>query len=215
MDIKLPTTVAIAPVCGATPLIAGAAIFIAWCSSGASWLEGAGLLNILVGIVLFGVGALSLILYLGRAIAGGFGGDKVTWVWVLTAAALLVLNFPVCGAIMDSVGRIQANRGAQQRLNLPTVHVVNLGSGPANDVKVLDGGAFALGPLAAGEATSVTLEPESPGTPTCQATIDGKLIESVVPLTTSDGRASNAVVVILPDGSMRAETLRRSGWGRD
>ena len=109
MNIRLPIPVAIALVCGGTPLIAGAAIFIAWCSSGASWLEGAGLLNILVGIVLFGIGVLSLILHLGPAIAGGFDGDKVMWVWVLTAAALLVLNFPVCGAIMDSVGRIQAS----------------------------------------------------------------------------------------------------------
>jgi len=214
MNIKLPIPVAIALVCGAAPLIAGSAIFIAWCASGASWLMGAGLLNIYIGTIAFGVGAVSLLCYLLRATDGRDEGGT-TLAWLVVAGVILFLNFPVCSVIMNAAGRINGGSEALRRLDLPSVHVVNAGGSPADEMRVLGSRGMALRSLGAGEAATFVLEPDTAKTRTFQTIIDGKSAETVISLATVDRARTDAVVVILPDGTVRAVPLRRSNWGID
>lgn len=80
-----------AVICGALPLIAGTAIFLAWTISPEGWVLLAGVLVVLAGSVLVVIGFVSLCLY--ARLAKGIGPRPRS---LRRPAMLLIANFPVC-----------------------------------------------------------------------------------------------------------------------
>lgn len=81
----------IAIACGALPMTIGSAIFFAWLVTRWSWLEGAGVINIFAGLLLFLIGVVTLCVYLARERRRPNSSAKR---WAVLAGGLLLANFP-------------------------------------------------------------------------------------------------------------------------
>jgi len=81
--------------CGLIPLSLGVLIFYSWYLTGASWLEAAGLLNIVVGLWLFSAGLLCLGIYIYKSYKENISGSLKK---VLLSLFILFINFPVAVA---------------------------------------------------------------------------------------------------------------------
>ena len=97
---------AIANCCGALPLVVGCGVFSLWLLTGYHGLEQLGALTILVGVILFFVGAICLVADVSQAQAGVSRPGR-NWKRA-RAAALLLANFPVAVAIVGAAANIQS-----------------------------------------------------------------------------------------------------------
>ena len=84
--------------CGAIPLISGIAIFLLWCVTRANVLMVAGVLNIYGGVIVASVRLLLLLLYVVM-----HWRQKRTWLRALFAISFILVNIPVCMAIIKPV----------------------------------------------------------------------------------------------------------------
>lgn len=206
-ELRGPLTLAF--VCGTLPLSTGSAIFLLWCATGARWLELAGLLNILAGLIaiLFGVGGL-LAYCVTVARRGGLRRPRA-WLAGLLAAGLLVLNFPACFTIIDTVSRLERGKSAEALLQWHSVTVVNIGKTSIDRVRVWGWGEeMEFGRLNAGESLTRGIT---------QATIEAVTIRTTSgvqekEVTTRPPRGiawdGDAVAVIAPDGEIHVAWTR-------
>jgi hypothetical protein len=104
----------IALFCGACPLVVGVSVFLLWMAFHWDWLMDAGIWTIVGGILLFMVGAISLIVsHQGEMKAAKITCGKV-WRSTLLCAGLLLSNFLVARVIVgvvDDILGITKNHG--------------------------------------------------------------------------------------------------------
>jgi hypothetical protein len=88
--------------CGAIPLVLGLIIFITWLELRWKWLEMAGLFTLFVGILLFVCGSVALASFLVKELKSATPRQHI-WRSMIFPSALLLINFPVAGAIIHTV----------------------------------------------------------------------------------------------------------------
>lgn len=107
-------------ICGGTPLVAGVGVFLVYlldqatlsssdsaASSGISFLMMAlGFFVLLVGLSFFVIGSLALGVHVWKIARTPRGARRSSWRSALFSGAVLVLNFPVAGAILCIVDKI-------------------------------------------------------------------------------------------------------------
>ena len=86
-------------VCGATPLVVGTGIFLAWFITRWTWLAAAGLITIYAGLVLFTVGTVCLGVYVVRSLRSASGRSRDVALRAVGAATILLANFPAAAGI--------------------------------------------------------------------------------------------------------------------
>lgn len=86
--------------CALIPFFIGLAIYIAWYLSRAGWLELAGVYNIWLGLLLFGLGLGCLVVYVVKARRSG---APRYWKRAGVALMLLLVNFPFTMILLSSV----------------------------------------------------------------------------------------------------------------
>jgi hypothetical protein len=132
----MSSSLRVAFLCGATPLLAGTLILLTWLVTGWGWWERAWLWTIMGALVFFVVGVLGVVRHLRQATRQG-------WLSPALALGLLLLNFPV-GAFYMWVVVDRASRY--------TVEVQNESRQPIDSL-VLTGagiGQVELGPIPTG-----------------------------------------------------------------
>lgn len=117
--------------CGIVPLVAGVGIFLAWVATRQDWLMTAGMITLVAGFIAFFVGAVALGLFCWLAIRKERIPRAHLWLRVVLSAALLVVNFPVAGLILNRVVVIKTRY---------TVLIRNESPRPLHEVRVYGGG---------------------------------------------------------------------------
>jgi hypothetical protein len=120
---------------GAVPLVAGCGIFLLWCATGWDWLEGAGMVNILFGILAFVIGLGCLVAHFAR-VAFRRPMDGRQMALGIAAGVILILNFPVCSVIIDAVFRLQGAGRLEEQLRQSSIRVINAGDSPVASATV-------------------------------------------------------------------------------
>ncbi len=199
---------------GATPLILGSAIFIAWCASGAKWLEVAGLFNIFGGGLLFLVGVYFVLFHLIDCLDDGRLRKWRTWASTILVLAVLFANFPVCGSIMNSVSRIEKGERAKQMLRDRLLFVLN-DSGERVHLRIVGPeGAKELGSLTVGADVCHWLTAPRDAQMTLRVLQDTATRELILPPQSAGADTGDSVAIILrPNGIIRtAATPRPSSY---
>ena len=93
--------------CGLAPLVAGCLIFLIWIPSRSMTLAGAGLLNIVVGTLLFVIGMIILLTHFVNLRGPRRFSRFLSTSWL--ALLLLLINFPTAYAIIRAVDYIETN----------------------------------------------------------------------------------------------------------
>jgi hypothetical protein len=190
-------------VCGIFPLVAGMGIFLTWCVTGNRFLEMLGLFTIMGGCFAFLVGIVSLGYYLivsindrhaGRCLALGF-----------LALVILVVNFPVCFVIVQTVAKMQRGNRASGLLELSTVHIINASGSGVREIEIV-GVRNAPGVLADGQSIMLDIEQPTASELTFRAKSEGKPVELKfsLPRRGREGWGTTAMVVLLPNGQVKA-----------
>jgi hypothetical protein len=163
MDPSLETATAsvrgslrIAAVCGALPLATGTLIYLGWRATRWDWLMAAAFIDVAIGVVLFFVGAGSLLAATTRDVPRGSIPGRRWRRRVVAVSCLLFLNFPAAAFYIYS---------ADDVLTRTTVEVFNDGPSAIQSF-VLEGPGVqtAVGPLAAGQQVRRHLHFRAPGT---------------------------------------------------
>lgn len=92
--------------CGVFPLLVGCLIYTTWYFIRRPWLTLAGLVTMVIGVVLFVIGATCLLLYLNEK--SKEAGIRFTQILVpgILVGGLLFSNFPIACLLMNSAGDI-------------------------------------------------------------------------------------------------------------
>lgn len=189
---------------GALPLVAGSSIFFLWCATGWPWLEFAGFVNIGIGLASVGLGALGLLIYFYTEVLTSerpFSWRR--WLWCLSAAALLALNFPLCAIIVGTVTKLQSANAAIAQSRRGSIAVVNTSARAVEMVHITGlPNESTLARIPAGEARTVVVDDLH--APTIAVTIfqDGTTTTKALDLTGTNRDANEFVAAIKPDGDI-------------
>lgn len=135
---------AVALACGALPLLAGIATFVAWVYTRADWLPPAGVVVMGVGVVLFLVGIGALIRHVRSARRTADAPRRPRMLAVVLIGGLLFVNFPAAAVLTYLVLAIESSY---------TVVVCNQTGCELTDVRVEGGGCNAdFGSIAPGDS---------------------------------------------------------------
>jgi len=142
--------------CGATPLTIGSLIYWAWRGTRWHWLEEAGILNIIGGLVLFFVGTICLIWHINHEARSEHKCRRPLTRQSLLVGGLLLVNFPAAALYGLSVIGLMTQY---------TVRVINE-SGTTIDSFVLIGPHVHVdvGPIPMGDVKSRSLAFNGDGT---------------------------------------------------
>src|SRR5882672_9935062 len=121
----------IATFCGATPLLLGTAIFVAWLVVRRDWLMIAGAIVLYGGLAVVGTGVLALALSCWTAIRTSDVLHRRVWTSTLSCGGLLLANFLVAGGIIPAAIAIATRY---------TVVVINASQQRLDSVRVFGGG---------------------------------------------------------------------------
>jgi hypothetical protein len=133
----------IATVCGALPLATGTLIYLYWRVTRWDWLMGAGFITIAVGVVLFFVGAGSLLASATRDVQRPSMPGRRWRRQVAAAGCLLFLNFPAAAFYVYSADDVMTRTTVDVFNDSPSVIESFVLEGPGVHTEV--------GPLAAGQ----------------------------------------------------------------
>jgi hypothetical protein len=177
---------------GLAPLIAGVGIFAAWLVTRADWFMGAGIYNLMAGLVLFFCGLVFLLVYgLGERKSGNSFPKKQT----LIALAILLLNFPTAAVVIYAVKYI---------VSTSSVTVLNMSSFVVTDM-VLNAGlrSHPFPPIASDQEVTESFRFKYEGAIVYKLSVDGSVKSGIIFGYVSDGMGESATLVIKSDGTIQ------------
>lgn len=188
VNVQTSTWYRISFYCGLTPLIFGVAIYVAWYFTRENWLEAAGLINIFLGFCLFCLGILSLGVYVYKENKANSSGYLKR---CLLPLFVLLINFPVAGAIIDSANFIKTTF---------TVSIKNDSNIPITDFVLSERDkSYKVDILPAGGAVKQEFHFIYEGSVYYHFSLNGKKYEGIMFGYVSHHGGSNAVMVISED----------------
>ncbi len=191
----------IALFCGATPLILGIAIFLAWLVTRWDWLSVAGILNIAGGLALFALGLASLAFFVWAGIRDSRVSSKKLASSSLLCAALLFSNFPVAIGIIAAVMHLEA------RMHYGVV-VVNQLPEPLDNARLEGGGVKVdLGTIEPGNRNYARLSFQRDGSLEFYAQAGKKKISSCVEEYVTGYMGGDKCVTVKADGTVTVENM--------
>ena len=199
---------------GAVPLVAGCGIFLVWCATGWEWLQAAGMLNILMGLIAFVLGLCCLLSFFIRTMQR----RPLDWSQLalgVGAGLLLLANFPVCGVIMNTVFRLQTAQRAEELLAESTIRVVNAGDATIESAAV---SGVRLGEttnsIEPGEGSSLSFNARESQDLTIKFA-DARTSEKTLRLPGAGGNPVDLVALVGMDGDVRIVSLVPRWFGAD
>jgi hypothetical protein len=177
---------------GLAPLIAGVGIFAAWLVTRADWFMGAGIYNLMAGLVLFFCG---LVFLLVHCLVERKSGKRFPQKQTLIGLAILLLNFPTSALIIYSVEYI---------VSTSSVTVVNNSSFAVTDM-VLNAGlrTHPFPPIAADQEVTESFRFKYEGAIAYKLSVDGSIKSGIMFGYVSDGMGESATLVIKSDGAIQ------------
>jgi uncharacterized membrane protein len=177
---------------GLAPLIAGVGIFAAWLVTRADWFMGAGIYNLMAGLVLFFCGLVFLLVY-GQVERKS--GKRFPQKQTVIGLAILLLNFPTSALIIYSVEYI---------VSTSSVTVVNNSSFAVTDM-VLNAGlrSHPFPPIAADQEVTESFRFKYEGAIVYKLSVDGSVKSGIMFGYVSDGMGESATLVIKSDGTIQ------------
>lgn len=154
--ISMPRLLKSAIVLGASPLLVGTLIYVMWRYTQWEWLEAAGGLTILVGLVAFYRGASALCRHLWFESRAQLISSRTLFLQAVVVGSLLLANFPVAGYFALSAVAVSMQY---------TVRVYNKSDQTIDSFIVTGPGVrIELGPIASGQYTRRDILIQTDGT---------------------------------------------------
>ena len=191
----------IALFCGATPLLLGIAIFLAWLVTRWDWLAAAGIFNIEGGLALFVIGVISLALFVRMGNRDSSVSRKKLASSSFLCATILFSNFPV------AIGIIAAVLHLENRTHYVVV-VRNQLPESLNNVSLTGGCVKAdIGTIEPGDQKYVRLSFECDGSLEFFANAGTKKISSCVEGYVTGSMGGEKCVTVRTDGTVTVEDM--------
>jgi hypothetical protein len=189
---------------GAIPLVTGCGIFLLWCATAWDLLQLAGILNILFGLLLVTIGSICLIRYLiGVSVSKPFKWRSLFF--ALVAAVVLLINFPACGIIMDTVFRLENMFLTESLLGQSTIRIINASDSDIHSIDVTGLPFGKIGTLTSYEGRSIHFDRTMADNLAIQRIVSGKL--ETLKLPASNQTQVDIVVILLPHGESKIVSL--------
>ena len=176
--------------CGATPLLAGTAIYLGWRVTRLDVFIGLGMINIAAGLLLFTIGVGCLLVQRHRDHHGTNGGGSSRRAWLI--GGLLLVNFPAAAvygvSAIDVMGR-------------ETVRIINDSGARIDNVVLLGPGVKnAVGPIPAGGRVRRYLRFAGDGTLEFSARQNEVAMQGELEDYVTGGWGGDVTLHLLPDG---------------
>ena len=187
----------IALFCGGFPLIAGISIFLLWCFVRWDVLMGCGMVNILVGLILFLIGTVFLLRFLSDACEFKRIKERRVFFQLIVAGSLLFSNFPVAVALVVAADRVMTRY---------VVTIVNESNQRIDDLHLTGGGIDAnFGNILPGTSKTRGFNIKREGEVIYTGISGGKPVRGTVNAYFASDMGGDITMIFKPDGTVETE----------
>ena len=183
--------------CGGFPLITGIGIFVLWCIVRWDVLMSCGMVTILVGPILFLIGAVYLSQFLSAARESKLIKERRVMLQLIIAGTILFVNFPVAVVLVVAAERVMTRY---------VVTIVNESNQRIDDFHVTGGGIDAnFGSVLPGTSKKRGFNIKGDGVLKFSGIRSGKPLNGDVDGYVTNGMGGDTTVIFKPDGTVETK----------